>query len=231
MSERATLLLELGCEEIPARMLPGAAADLGRIVAEVLDRAGIRHGEVETSWSPRRLVVRVRETASASPVREELLTGPPAAAAWDAEGRPTRAAEGFARKHGATAAELERVETPRGEYAALRVRRGGEPVGEILARELPGPVGRMSFPKTMRWGDGRWRFVRPVHWIVALHGEEAHTVAFERARATVEHLARLGWPARLTSFPGVGHTIPPPLHRAWLDVLERAVTGRLSPPP
>ncbi len=66
--------------------------------------------------------------------------------------------------------------------------------------------------------------------IVALHGEDDRTVAFERARATVEHLARLGWPAHLESFPGVGHAIPPPVHRAWLDALERAVAGRLAPP-
>ncbi len=183
MNERATLLLELGTEEIPARMLPGAAADLARIVAEVLDRSGIAHGEVEALWTPRRLAVRVRETAPASPVREETLTGPPARAAWDADGRPTRAAEGFARKHGVEAAALERVETPRGEYAALRVRRGGEPVGEILGRELPGPVARMSFPKTMRWGDGQFRFVRPVHWIVALHGEEVLPVELFGVRA------------------------------------------------
>ncbi len=213
MSARATLLLELGTEEIPARMLPRAAADLAEIVAEILDRAGVEHGGVEAFWSPRRLAVRVGETAAASPVREETVTGPPARAAWGPDGTPTRAAEGFARKHGVAVGDLLRVDTPRGEYAGLRVRRGGEPVGEILGRDLPGAVARMSFPKTMRWGEGRYRFVRPVHWLVALHGEDVLPVELFGVRSGRETRGHR------TLGPGP-HAVP--AADDWEDVLGRA---------
>ncbi|MBP7146828.1 MAG: glycine--tRNA ligase subunit beta [Acidobacteria bacterium] len=172
MSSRVDLLVELGCEEIPARMLAGAAADLARIVVEALDRASLAHGAAREFWTPRRLAVLVAQCAATTPEREELLLGPPASAAWDAGGLPTRAAEGFARKHGRSGADLERVPGERGEYAALRVRRGGQPLGAIVAADLPAAIARMTSPKTMRWGDGEQRFVRPVHWVVALAGAE-----------------------------------------------------------
>jgi glycyl-tRNA synthetase beta chain len=168
----ADLLIELGTEEIPARMLPAAAADLEALLLELLDRAGLPHGTARRYWTPRRLAVRVADVAGATPAREELLLGPPAAAAWDAAGQPTKALAGFARKTGRDAAAFARVETPKGIYAGATVTAGGEPLSAVVAAGFAPAVARMTFAKMMRWGDGAARFVRPVHWIVALFGDE-----------------------------------------------------------
>ncbi len=170
--QTADLLIELGTEEIPARMLPAAAADLEALTLELLDRAGLPHGAARRYWTPRRLAVRVADVAGATPAREELLLGPPAAAAWDAAGRPTKALEGFARKTGRDAAGFARVETPKGIYAGATVTAGGDSLAAVLAAGFAPAVARMTFAKMMRWGDGSARFVRPVHWILALFGGE-----------------------------------------------------------
>ncbi len=172
MSARETLLLELGCEEIPARMLPAATHALAEVLVRLLDKAGLAHGSPMLYWSPRRLAVRIPETQTASQEREDTLLGPPARAAWDAEGRPTRAAEGFARKQGVEASTLRRVETDKGSYAAAVVTRPRRGLGELLAPGFEKAVRAISFPKTMRWGEGLGPFVRPVHWLLALAGEE-----------------------------------------------------------
>ena len=170
---REPLLVEIGCEEIPARMIRRAAADLGASVEELLDRAGLEHGP-RTEWSgPRRLAVRVESVDERQADRDEELLGPPAAAAFGADGAPTRAALGFAAKHGVDPARLERRRTERGDYVGFTRRVTGRTVGEILAEGLPSAVEGMAFPKNMRWGDGTRRWVRPVHWVVALHGERA----------------------------------------------------------
>ncbi len=166
------LVIEIGCEEIPARMLPGAAAELGTVVCALLDRAELAHDDPRPAWTPRRIAVSFAAVQGATAEKEELRLGPPARAAWDGEGRPTRAAEGFARKNGARVEDLERRTTERGEYAALKVVRPSRSVGQVLADGFEESVARISFPKTMRWGEGRWTFVRPVHSLVALAAEE-----------------------------------------------------------
>ncbi|MDX1390702.1 MAG: glycine--tRNA ligase subunit beta, partial [Acidobacteriota bacterium] len=103
--------------------------------------------------------------------RVEEVTGPPASAAFDGEGKPTRAAKGFAKKQGLSVEDLEVVETEKGRYVGFRREVSGQSLEAILAESLPRAVETMSFPKTMRWADGRFRWVRPVHWIVALHGK------------------------------------------------------------
>ncbi len=172
MSAPVTLLVEIGCEEIPARMLPGAGRDLADLVTTILDKAGLAHGPAQPFWPPRRLAVRVPGTAPRAAERRELLLGPPAAAAWDAAGAPGKALVGFATKQGIPVERFTKHETPKGVYAAADVVRGGESVGDVLAAALPGAVAKMSFPKTMRWGGGEHTFVRPVHWVVALAGSE-----------------------------------------------------------
>jgi glycyl-tRNA synthetase beta chain len=162
------LLIEIGCEEIPARMLPGAARDLSRVVAGLLDQGGLGHGEPAAYWTPRRLAVHVPGTRARTEAAEETVIGPPANVAWDEQDRPTRAAEGFARKQGVAAEALTRVQTERGVYAGVVIEREPVDVGEVLASEFERAVSRISFPKTMSWGEGRHTFVRPVHWLVAL---------------------------------------------------------------
>ncbi|MDQ7006908.1 MAG: glycine--tRNA ligase subunit beta [Acidobacteriota bacterium] len=186
------VVIEVGCEEIPARMLPGAAAELGRVVTALLDRAGLEHDAPRGAWTPRRIAVTFERVQAATPEKKDLLLGPPARAAWDAEGRPTRAAEGFARKNGARVEDLVREKTERGEYAALEVRRPARRVGEVLADGFEESVARISFPKTMRWSDGRWTFVRPVHSLVALAGDQVMPLrlfGIEAGRRSLGHRA------------------------------------------
>ena len=168
----APLLLEIGCEEIPARMIASAAEDLrGRVVA-ILDQAGLAHGPAVAWGGTRRLAVRVEEVAPAIAGREELVLGPPVSAAFDAAGKPTPAGAGFAKKQGIDPSLLQRIETEKGVYAGFRRTTEGRTIETILARALSDAVGGMSFPKTMRWGAGAYRWVRPIHWVVALHGKD-----------------------------------------------------------
>ncbi len=167
---REPLLLEIGCEEIPARMIEAAAIDLRERLLQILDQAALEHAGSQVWATPRRLTVRVEEVQARQPDREELVLGPPAAIAFGHDGATSAAALGFAAKQGIDPALLERRSTEKGEYAGFLRRVPGRTVGELLSRALPGAVAAMSFPKTMRWGDGTPRWVRPVHWVLALHG-------------------------------------------------------------
>lgn len=164
------LLLEIGCEEIPARMIAGATEELGRRVIGLLDAARLPHGEVSGWGGPRRLAVRIEAVPPRQAERDELVLGPPEGASRDADNSPSPAIRGFAKKHGVAPEALSVVETERGRYLGLRRRVAGLTLGELLAASLPAAVESMPFPKTMRWSDGRRRWVRPVHWLLALHG-------------------------------------------------------------
>ncbi|HEX5044292.1 MAG TPA: glycine--tRNA ligase subunit beta [Candidatus Polarisedimenticolaceae bacterium] len=166
----APLLLEIGCEEIPARMIGGAAADLAARVTEVLESAGLTHGGAVGWGGSRRLAVRVEGVPERQPDRDEQVLGPPVKAAFAADGAPTQALLGFARKQGIDVALLAPVETERGTYAGFRRSVSGKPLEEVLQDAFPRVVEGMSFPKTMRWAEGKHRWVRPVHWLLALHG-------------------------------------------------------------
>lgn len=187
---KAALLVEIGCEEIPARMIPAAAADLASRVLGILDDARLSHGAATAWGGTRRLAVRVDGVEGSQASREELVLGPPASAAFAPDGSPTPAGAGFARKQGIEPGDLERVETDKGVYAGFRRTRGGEGIGTILAGALAGAVAGMSFPKTMRWGSAEHRWVRPAHWVVALHGETllpVRVLGVESGRASRGH--------------------------------------------
>src|SRR5262249_35398911 len=168
---RADLLIEIGVEEVPARMLGAAADDLAARVVGVLGGAGLAHGDAKVFATPRRLAVQVAAVETVQVSREEEITGPPAAAAKGPDGKPTKAAIGFAQKMGVDLAALAVLSTPRGDYLGVRRHVAGRAAAELIAEALPRQVTSMAFPKTMRWGDGTRRSVRPVHWIVALLGE------------------------------------------------------------
>ena len=177
MERRDSLLIEIGCEEIPARMISSASAQFLAIVGEVLDDAELEHGET-TGWGgSRRLAVHVASVQTGQSDRDETVHGPPASVAYAEDGSLTRAAEGFAKKQGIAPASLERLETDRGPYVGFVRRVRGRSVGEILADRLPERVAKMTFPKSMRWAEGVHRWVRPVHWVVALHGDRVLEVS------------------------------------------------------
>jgi len=171
------LLIEIGCEEIPASWLP----NLTRQVAKCLD-ARLAEARLETdakaeSYStPRRLTARVAKLAERQTDHEELVTGPPVSAAYKADGEPTPAATGFARKYGVEVDALERTETPRGTYLAYRVRQRGKATVDVLADVMGGLLRDLTFPKQMRWdayledGKGDLVFARPIRWLILLYG-------------------------------------------------------------
>ncbi|MCG6950333.1 MAG: glycine--tRNA ligase subunit beta [Acidobacteria bacterium] len=164
----ATFLLEIRTEEIPAAALPGARRQLDELFAAQLTEAGYSDFEIAALSTSRRLAVVVENLPGRQAERTEEVTGPPAKVAVDAEGKPTPAGEGFARKVGLPFDEVGRIETAKGEYLTATVVHEGRPTAEILAEIVPAVVGALRFPKMMRWGDGTNVFVRPVHGIVAL---------------------------------------------------------------
>ena len=169
---REPLLLEIGCEEIPARMIGAAASDLRVRVAGVLDQAGVEHGPSRAWGGARRLAVRVEAVSGSLPATDQLVLGPPASVAFQDDGTPTPAGAGFAKKQGIAPGALQKIETEKGLYAGFRRSVAERTLSDVLGATLPTSVAAMSFPKTMRWGTGSHRFVRPVHWVVALHGAD-----------------------------------------------------------
>jgi len=160
-------LLEILAEEIPAGVLSQARNDLLRGLADALAAERIQ-GTFFGHSTSRRLVLYARDLPEAQEDHEVESVGPSVKVAYDAEGRPTRAAEGFARGQGVAVEALRVVATPKGEYVSVRKVVEGRFTSEILSEAIPGVVARMSFPRMMRWGDGRNSWIRPVHSVVCL---------------------------------------------------------------
>jgi len=163
-------LLEIGLEEVPARMIAAAEAELGRRVNELLTRERLLgpDAKVTTYSTPRRLAVLLEGVLTSQADTEETLTGPPWKVAFK-DGAPTAAAEAFAKKAGVPIAALEKVVNAKGEYVGATVKRLGRAAAELLAAELPREVLGLYWAKNMYWRAGKpERFVRPVRWVVAL---------------------------------------------------------------
>ena len=175
---RANLLVEIGTEELPPRALQSLARafadELARALAEegMLGESG---GAAALTWfaTPRRLAVRIKHVAAAQPRRVMERRGPSLRAAYDAAGKPTRAALGFAKSCGVSMAKLQRVETEKGAWLVCRESRAGKKLAEVLSDCLAQALRRLPTPKRMRWGGGEVEFVRPAHWLLALHGARA----------------------------------------------------------
>ena len=178
------LLLEIGCEEIPARMIDGAREELTRRISEALVRERLGESvEVKAFSTPRRLAVLAANVRAAQPDLEEQLQGPAVKVAFK-DGAPTPAAEAFAKKAGVPVASLERVTTPKGEYLTARARRKGRAAKDVLTELLPREVGSLYWPKAMYWrGKAAERFVRPVRWLVALFENDVIPAEFAGVRA------------------------------------------------
>jgi glycyl-tRNA synthetase beta chain len=164
------LLLEIGTEEIPARFLPPALEEMAASFRKLLDAERIGVGEILTYGTPRRLALVAREVAEAQAEFETEEIGPPKAVAFDAAGKPTPAAQGFAKKQGVAVSDLIEVDTPRGVYLAVKKSTTGRPTAERLPELLPGFILGLSFPKSMHWGAETITFARPIHWILARYG-------------------------------------------------------------
>jgi glycyl-tRNA synthetase beta chain len=167
-------LLEIGLEEVPARMIAGAEAELGRRVHDLLTRERLLENgaTVKTYSTPRRLAVLVDGVRAAQADVEEKLTGPSWSVAFK-DGAPTKAAEAFAKKAGMEVSALEKVTTAKGEYVGATITRKGVPAPQVLAGDLPKEVLAIYWAKNMYWRAGKpERFVRPVRWVVAMLDSE-----------------------------------------------------------
>jgi glycyl-tRNA synthetase beta chain len=179
----ADFLLEVGCEEIPAGMIPRACAELQRNLEKYLSAANLLEGKVSVMGGPRRLAamaaLRLRQPDE---IRE--VTGPPKSVAFDNVGAPTRAATSFAEKQGVKLADLTVTQTARGEYLVARQTIPGKAAQEILAEVIPNSVLQIVFPRSMTWtGAHGPRFIRPIRWVVALLGGKVLPVEIAGVKA------------------------------------------------
>ncbi len=166
-----SFILEIGTEELPARFLPGLEAELKERFATALDKEGVECKDLAVMSTPRRAVVRAA-LAERSVEREELVMGPPVKVAYDAQGKLTKAADGFARTQSLSPDALFTEKTEKGEYLAGRKKMGGKATLDILAGICPEIITGLSFPKRMHWGADSFTYARPLRWIVALLGAE-----------------------------------------------------------
>ena len=182
----ADLLLEIGTEEIPARMIAAAQAELLRRVSDLLARERLAaKGAITGFETPRRLAVLATGVPSAQSDVTEQINGPAASVAFK-DGQPTPAAHAFAKKAGVDISQLERVTTPKGEYLSAKVTKRGRSAAEILSDSLAKELASIYWPKNMYWRKTNERFVRPVRWLVAMLDGEVIPVEFGGIRAGSE---------------------------------------------
>ena len=166
------LLFEIGTEEIPSTYMPGMLAALKERAEAAFNEARLASEGLETFGTPRRLVLHVADLAERQkPLQEEIL-GPPVKNAFDEDGNPTKAALGFARTNGADVSELKQVDTPRGARLMYFREDLGSETKAVLGPLLTKLIQDLPSPKSMRWGAGKFSFVRPVQWVLAVYGEE-----------------------------------------------------------
>ncbi len=184
------LLLEIGCEEMPASWLPGLTHQIGEVISAQLREHRLGpESPAETFSTPRRLTVRIFRVAERQTDLEELVNGPPVSAAFGAGGAPTHAAVGFASKQGVEVGALERVETPKGQYLAYRRKQRGKAAVDVLPSVLGGTLRGFAFPKLMRWdaqlddGRGELLFGRPIRWLLYIYGGRVVPFVISRSAA------------------------------------------------
>jgi len=184
------LVIEIGCEELPASWLPGLTNQVGEIVASQLRGHRMApEAPAETFSTPRRLTVRITRVPERQTDLEELVNGPPVSAAFKPDGTPTPAATGFAAKQGVEVSALERVRTPKGEYLAYRKRQRGKAAVDVLPDVLGGTLRGLTFPKLMHWdamlddGRGELLFGRPIRWMLFIYGGRVVPFTISRSSA------------------------------------------------
>ena len=189
-------LLEIGCEEIPARMLGGACKELAQRVLGMISRESLFEQSTQPAYhsdmpavlfssfaTPRRLALVLPGVLASQPDVTEQITGPSTKVAFK-DGRPTPAAEAFAKKAGVEVSKLETITNPKGEYLAATITRKGRPAAEVLAEFLPKEIAAIYWPKNMYWRAGKpERFVRPIRWMVAMLDGQAVPLEFGGIKA------------------------------------------------
>ena len=170
MKGTADFFFEIGCEEIPAGMLPGAIKELKVILEKYLTAHNLTQGSpIEVYGAPRRLAASCANLRVKQPDETKDITGPPKSVSYDASGNPTRAAESFAQKMNLPVDELVTISTPKGEYLSAKQVILGRSAKEILEEVLPRTVAEIPWPRSMYWtGATGLHFIRPIRWVVAM---------------------------------------------------------------
>jgi glycyl-tRNA synthetase beta chain len=207
-------LLEIGCEEIPARMIEAASAELQKRVSDLLVRERLpASGAVEFLDTPRRLAVLATGIPPSQPDVTEQATGPSVQVAFK-NGEPTPAAHAFAKKVGTDVSRLKRVTTPKGEYLAAEVTSKGKSATEVLAAGLAKEVAGIYWPKSMYWRKPTEKFVRPVRWVVAMLDDQVIPLEFDGIQAGTQSRGHRLLANRAVNIPRAGN--------AYLEALEQA---------
>jgi glycyl-tRNA synthetase beta chain len=241
----ADLLLEIGCEEIPAKMLARAIADLPRLFETELTTQRLEFRDVRAYGTPRRLALVVRQLAERQPDLVQEVVGPPVSAAFAPDGTLTKAGQGFATKNGVDAAAVTKKEVPgkKGQYAVATRQVTGKETRALLPELLAGFAAAIEWPKSQRWGWGELRYVRPVQWLVALYGGEVvplQWAGLSSGRASRGHrflspgAVEIAAPDRYVDALRAAHVVVDPearteLVRAELSRLERETGLRVRP--
>lgn len=165
-------LVEIGTEELPPKALKTLATSFADNVEAELNQAGLTFDKIEWFAAPRRLAVKVLNLATQQPSKEIEKRGPAVSAAFDAEGKPTKAAEGWARGCGITIDQAERIATDKGEWLVHRAKIEGQPTKNLLNGIVSNALAKLPIPKPMRWADKTVQFIRPVHTVTMLLGDE-----------------------------------------------------------
>lgn len=186
MSNQRPLLIEIGCEELPARLINSQLSLLSEGIAKHLIDAGLckEQPRIERFGTPRRLAIRIAGVRTGQDDQVLERTGPAEKVAFDEDGHPTRAAEGFARSVGQPVDQLELVETDQGRRLFARVEQPGQTLSELLPGMFEATVGQMAGARSMRWSDRTERFLRPVRWLVVLHGSDIIELEYFGLQAT-----------------------------------------------
>ncbi|HHV08077.1 MAG TPA: glycine--tRNA ligase subunit beta [Firmicutes bacterium] len=177
------LVFEIGCEEIPARLMPEMLNQLKTLAENMFTSTRLSFAEATVMGTPRRLVLVVKDLAEETTPQEFQVKGPPAKAAFDTAGQPTRAAEGFARSQGVELSKLKVRTVDGGQYVFATKREEGRPTQQVLAEGLPALVRSLSFQRPMRWGSRELKFVRPIRWLLSLFGSEVVEFDIEGIRS------------------------------------------------
>jgi len=178
-----TLLVEIVTEEIPAGYIEPALEAMATLMDQTLSQARIEHGATETYGTPRRLALLVRDVAERQASITKEVLGPPKAVAFNVEGRPTKAAEGFAKSQGVSVNRLTTKTTAKGDYVCVIRLERGQTSRRLLQTVIPAVITAIPFPKSMRWADLGLSFARPIHAILALLGDQIISFKLENIRS------------------------------------------------
>lgn len=185
ISDMATFLLEVGTEELPASFVKEAIAQWQRLIPAAIVEQSLTNEAINVYGTPRRLAVVIEGLPTQQSDREEEIKGPPAATAFK-DGKPTKAAEGFAKKQGVEIDSLEIRPTDKGDFIFILKKIPGRPTADILAELIPQWISKLEGKRLMRWGDGELKFPRPIRWLVALLDDAVLPITLVNGSETVK---------------------------------------------